>query len=83
MNCLTIEDFAVQAGMVAVETYIDVGNILWIFYDWLCIYIQLGSIGHAWVAGFHIGIWDIFYESVCEEKWPVEMFFAETSLILS
>ncbi len=29
-------DFAVQAGMVAVETYIDVGNILWIFYD--CLY---------------------------------------------
>ncbi len=28
--------FAVQAGMVAVETYIDVGNILWIFYDCLC-----------------------------------------------
>ncbi len=33
--CFTIEDFAVQAGMVAVETYIDVGNILWIFYDCL------------------------------------------------
>ncbi len=34
-SCLTIKDFAVQAGMVAVETYIDVGNILWIFYDCL------------------------------------------------
>ena len=34
-SCLTIKDFAVQAGMVAMETYIDVGNILWIFYDCL------------------------------------------------
>ncbi len=32
---LTIKDFAVQAEMVAVETSIDVGNILWIFYDCL------------------------------------------------
>ncbi len=31
----TIKDFAVQAEMVAVETSIDVGNILWIFYDCL------------------------------------------------
>ncbi len=34
-SCLTIKDFAVQAEMVAVETSIDVGNILWIFYDCL------------------------------------------------
>ncbi len=34
---LVIEDFAVQAGMVAVETYIDVGSILWIFYDCLSV----------------------------------------------
>ncbi len=27
-----VNDFAVQAEMVAVETSIDVGNILWIFY---------------------------------------------------
>ncbi len=32
-SCLTIKDFAVQADMVAGETSIDVGNILWIFYD--------------------------------------------------
>ncbi len=32
---LTIKDFAVQAEMVAVETSIDVGNMLWIFYDCL------------------------------------------------
>ncbi len=30
---LTNNDFALQAKMVAVETSIDVGNILWIFYD--------------------------------------------------
>ncbi len=35
MNCLTINDFAVQAEMVAVESSIDMGNILWIFYDCL------------------------------------------------
>ncbi len=35
-SCLTIKDFTVQAGMVVVETNIDVGNILWIFYDCLC-----------------------------------------------
>ena len=29
-SCLIINNFAVQAGMVAVETSIDVGNILWI-----------------------------------------------------
>ena len=29
--CLTITDFAVQAEMVASETSIDVGNILWMF----------------------------------------------------
>ena len=45
---LTIKDFAVQAEMVAVENSIDVGNILWIFYD--CLYhdetpVQLGK-GH-------------------------------------
>ncbi len=34
-SCLTIKDFAVQAEMVAVETFIDVGNILCIFYDCL------------------------------------------------
>ncbi len=34
-SCLLINDFAVQAEMVAVETSIDVGNILWIFYDCL------------------------------------------------
>ena len=34
----TTMDFAVQAEMVAVETSIDVGNILWIFYD--CLYVQ-------------------------------------------
>ena len=34
-SCPTIKDFAVQAEMVAVETSIDVGNILWIFYDCL------------------------------------------------
>ena len=28
-------DFAVQAEMVAVDTSIDVGNVLWIFYDCL------------------------------------------------
>ncbi len=32
-SCLTINDFAVQAEKVAVETSIDVGNILWIFYE--------------------------------------------------
>ncbi len=35
-SCLTINVFAVQAEMVAVETSVDVGNILWIFYDCLC-----------------------------------------------
>ncbi len=35
-SCLTIRDFAVQAEMVAVETSIDVGKILWIFNDCLC-----------------------------------------------
>ncbi len=35
MNCLTINDFDVEAKMVAVETSIDVDNILWIFYDCL------------------------------------------------
>ena len=35
-TCLTINDIAVQAEMVAVEIFsIDVGNILWIFYDCL------------------------------------------------
>ena len=34
-SCLTIKDFAVQAEMVAVETSLDVGNILWMFYDCL------------------------------------------------
>ncbi len=34
-NCLTIKDFAVWDEMVAVETSIDMGNILWIFYDCL------------------------------------------------
>ena len=34
-SCLTINDFAVQAKMVAVEISIDVGNILWI-YNCLC-----------------------------------------------
>ncbi len=34
-SSLTINDFAVQAEMTAVETYIVVGNILWIFYDCL------------------------------------------------
>ncbi len=34
-SCLTIKDIAVQAEMVAVETSIYVGNILWIFYDCL------------------------------------------------
>ncbi len=34
-SCLTINDFAVQAEMVAVETSIGVSNILWIFYDCL------------------------------------------------
>ncbi len=34
-SCLTINDFPVQAEMVAVETSVDVGNILWIFYDCL------------------------------------------------
>ena len=34
-SCLTINDFAVQAEMDAVETSIDVGNILWILYDCL------------------------------------------------
>ena len=29
---LTINDFAMQAEMAAVETTIYVGNILWIFY---------------------------------------------------
>ncbi len=38
-SCLTIKDFAVQAEMVAVETSIDVGNILWIFYD--CLYQKI------------------------------------------
>ena len=33
--CFTINDFAVQAEMVAVETFIGVGNNLWIFYDCL------------------------------------------------
>ncbi len=33
---LTINDFAVQAAMVAVESSLDVGNILWMFYD--CLY---------------------------------------------
>ena len=28
--------FAVQIEKVAVETLLDVGNILWIFYDCLC-----------------------------------------------
>ncbi len=31
----TINYFAVQAEVVAMETLIDVGNILWIFYDCL------------------------------------------------
>ncbi len=35
-SCLTIKDFAVQAETVAVETSIDVVNILWISYDCLC-----------------------------------------------
>ena len=35
-SCLTIKDFAVQAEMVAVETFLDVGNILWMFYDCHC-----------------------------------------------
>ena len=39
--CLTTNDFAVQAEMVTVETSIDVGNILWIFYD--CLYYVLRS----------------------------------------
>ena len=30
--CLTINDFAVQAEMVEVETCTDVGNIPWIFH---------------------------------------------------
>ncbi len=34
-SCLTIKDSAVQAEMVAVETSLDVGNILWMFYDCL------------------------------------------------
>ncbi len=34
-SCLTINDFAVQAEIVAVKTSIDVDNILWIFYDCL------------------------------------------------
>ncbi len=34
---LTIKDFAVQAEMVAVESSLDVGNILWMFYDCLCL----------------------------------------------
>ena len=33
--CGTTKNFAVQAEMVAVETIIDVGNILWIFYDFV------------------------------------------------
>ncbi len=35
-SCLTFNDFALQAEMVAVETSMDVGNILSIFYDCLC-----------------------------------------------
>ncbi len=34
-SCLTIKDFAVQAEMVAVESSLDVGNILWMFCDCL------------------------------------------------
>ncbi len=40
-SCLTSNDFAVQTEMVAVETSIDVGNIIWIFCD--CLQTILGK----------------------------------------
>ncbi len=39
-SCLTINDLAVQAEMAALEASIDVGNVLWIFYDCLYMFIK-------------------------------------------
>ena len=43
-SCITINDFAVQAEMVAVETSIYVGYILWIFYDYLYLTVSMNGI---------------------------------------
>ena len=60
-HCLShTKDFAVQTEMVAVETSIDVGNILWIFYDCLSPKkTQFHSV-------HHLSIWtEYYYLSEC------------------
>ncbi len=70
-NCLTIEDFAVQAWMVAVETYIDVGNILWIFYD--CLYSTLKSFQK--MIFIYIDIEALTLHVACHKTCPVRQPF--------
>ncbi len=63
-SCLTINYFSLEAEMVAVETSIDVGNILWIFYAYDCFsYIEFSN--HALFVSFTMKIKMLLIHILC------------------
>ncbi len=73
-SCLPINDFAVKAEMVAVETFINMGNILWIFYDCL-LAIHLEEIWFRPRRSHKTGVAssDIAYTALCMQILHVNL----------